>query len=94
MAGKRIGFGSYGSGSSAMVFSGTVQPDYKEIVSNMNLEVEIGERKKLSLEEYEEIHENKRSPDQSLLDAKKEFVLVSIEDTPESRGERKYVFCD
>ncbi len=60
----------------------------------MNLEMEIGERKKLSLEEYEEIHENKRSPDQSLLDAKKEFVLVSIEDTPESRGERKYVFCD
>jgi hydroxymethylglutaryl-CoA synthase len=94
LAGKRIGFGSYGSGSSAMVFSGTVQPDYKEIVKNMNLEVEIGERKKLSLEEYEEIHENKRSPDQSLLDAKKEFVLVSIENTPESKGERKYVFCD
>jgi len=71
-----------------------VQSDYKEIVKNMNLEVEIGERKKLSLEEYEEIHENKRAPDQSLLDAKKEFVLVSIENTPESRGERKYVFCD
>ena len=42
-----------------MVFSGTVQQDYKEIVKNMNLEMEIGERKKLSLEEYEEIHENK-----------------------------------
>jgi hydroxymethylglutaryl-CoA synthase len=27
---KRVGFGSYGSGSSAMVFSGTVQPQYKE----------------------------------------------------------------
>ncbi|TBR23045.1 MAG: hydroxymethylglutaryl-CoA synthase family protein [Candidatus Nitrosotenuis sp.] len=94
LAGKRIGFGSYGSGSSAMVFSGLVQQDYKEIVKNMNLEVEIGERKKLSLEEYEEIHENKRAPDQSLLDAKKEFVLVSIEKTPESSGERKYVFCD
>ena len=26
---KRIGFGSYGSGSSAMVFSGIIQPQYQ-----------------------------------------------------------------
>ncbi|MGI0003883.1 MAG: hydroxymethylglutaryl-CoA synthase family protein [Candidatus Nitrosotenuis sp.] len=91
--GKRFGFGSYGSGSSAMVFSGVVQPTYKELVQNMNIETEIGNRKKLSLEEYEEIHENKRSPTESLLDAKKEFVLVSIENAPESKGERKYAFC-
>ena len=39
--GKRIGFGSYGSGSSAMVFSGVVQPEYAEIVKSMNLESEI-----------------------------------------------------
>ena len=30
----------------------------------MNLETEIGERTKLSLEEYEELHENKRAPNQ------------------------------
>src|SRR5262249_24978445 len=35
LEGKRIGFGSYGSGSSAMVFSGIVQPEYKEVVSKM-----------------------------------------------------------
>src|SRR5215208_1227214 len=34
---KRVGFGSYGSGSSAMVFSGIIQPEYKEIVKRMNL---------------------------------------------------------
>lgn len=93
LEGKRFGFGSYGSGSSAMVFSGVIQPTYKELVKNMNIEAEIGERKKLSLEEYEEIHENKRSPTDSLLDAKKEFVLISVASTPESRGERKYAFC-
>jgi hydroxymethylglutaryl-CoA synthase len=93
LEGKRFGFGSYGSGSSAMVFSGVVQPSYKEIVKNMNLEAEIGERVKLSLKDYEEIHENKRTPTESMLNGKNEFVLVSVEKSPESRGERKYAFC-
>ncbi len=90
--GKRVGFGSYGSGSSAMVFSGVIQPRYKEIVKDMNLEAEIGNRVKLSLEEYEELHENKRGPKQNFLESKKEFILVEVENTPESRGERRYVY--
>jgi len=90
--GKRFGFGSYGSGASAMVFSGVIQPDYKEIIKDMNLETEIGPRKKLSLEEYEEIHENKRARTDSILDGKEEFVLVDVKTIPESRGERKYRF--
>ena len=90
---KRFGFASYGSGSSAMVFSGVIQPEYEEIVKDMNLETEIGERKKLSLEEYEQLHENKLSPEQSLLNTKKEFVLEYVEvKSPESRGERRYTF--
>src|ERR1051325_4842366 len=31
---KRVGFGSYGSGSSAMVFSGVIQPEYVELHEN------------------------------------------------------------
>ncbi|HEV2193513.1 MAG TPA: hydroxymethylglutaryl-CoA synthase [Nitrosopumilaceae archaeon] len=92
LEGKRVGFGSYGSGSSAMVFSGVILPAYKEIVKDMNLESEIGNRIKLSLEEYEEIHENKRGPNENLLDSKKEFVLVDVESSPEIRGQRKYVY--
>jgi len=92
---KRFGFASYGSGSSAMVFSGVIQPEYEEIVKDMNLEAEIGERKKLSLEEYEQLHENKLKPEQSLLNAKKEFVLEYVEGkSSESRGERRYSFTD
>ena len=90
--GKRVGFGSYGSGSSAMVFSGVIQQDYEEIVKNMNLEAEIGQRKKLTLEEYEELHENKISHEEPLLQPEREFVLVNVKTDRESRGERRYVF--
>ena len=89
---KRFGFGSYGSGSSAMIFSGVVQPEYEQIVKNMNLENEIGPRTRLSLDQYENIHENKLSPEESILSTKREFVLVDVKTSPESKGERRYVF--
>ena len=92
LAGKRVGFGSYGSGSSAMVFSGVIQPEYEQMVKNMNLEVEIGERRRLTWDEYEELHENKLSPEESMLQSKKEFVLVNVQTKTETRGERRYVF--
>ena len=94
LEGKRIGFGSYGSGSSAMVFSGVVQPEYKEIVKSMNLEAEIGPRRRLTWNEYEELHENKLTPEESKMHTKKEFVLVDVKTEVESRGERRYVFTE
>ncbi len=92
LAGKRVGFGSYGSGSSAMVFSGIIQPEYEKVVKDMNLETELGPRKKLSLEEYEKLHESKLTTDQAFLSLKKEFVLAEIETKPESIGQRRYVY--
>ena len=92
LEGKRIGFGSYGSGSSAMVFSGVVQSDFKDIVRHMDLEAEIGSRRKLTWEEYEELHENKLSPDEAMVHTNKEFVLVDVQTDKENRGERRYVF--
>ena len=92
LEGKRIGFGSYGSGSSAMVFSGVVQPEYKEIVKNMNLVAELEDRRRLTLDEYESLHENRLSPEKSMLHSKKEFVLVDVKTETETRGERRYIF--
>lgn len=92
LEGKRIGFGSYGSGSSAMVFSGLVQPGYEDVVRDMNLEAELGPRRRLTLEEYETIHENKLTPEQSMLRPRREFVLVDVKTDDESRGERRYIF--
>ena len=92
LEGKRVGFGSYGSGASAMVFSGVIQPEYKEIVKNMNLEAEIVDIKRLTWEEYENLHENKVEIDESMVHSKKEFVLVDVKTETESKGERRYVF--
>ena len=90
--GKRFGFGSYGSGSSAMVFSGTMQPEYAEVAKRMSLESEIGSRRRLTIDEYVALHENRRDFAEPILDPSKEFALVSIGTGPEFRGERKYTF--
>ena len=89
LAGKRIGFGSYGSGSSAMVFSGFVLEDYKEVLSRMHLDEDMRNRRKLTLEEYETLHRGQLSTGQPILDGKGEFTLSSID---AETGERSYVF--
>jgi len=94
LEGKRVGFCSYGSGASAMIFSGVIQPEYEQVVKDMNLEVEIGPRTKLSLDEYEELHENKRTYEENIRSANKEFVIVDVKTSAESRGERHYAFVD
>jgi hydroxymethylglutaryl-CoA synthase len=91
LEGKRIGFGSYGSGSSAMVFSGLIQPQYKEIVKRMDLDEDIGPRQKLSMEEYERLHRNQRAFTDSVIRAHKEFVLVKLGGTTADKaGFREY----
>ena len=92
--GKRVGFCSYGSGASAMIFSGIIQPEYEQIVKNMNLETEIGPRTKLTLEEYEDLHENKRGPEKNIRSANKEFILTQVKTLSENRGERHYTFVE
>jgi hydroxymethylglutaryl-CoA synthase len=92
---KRVGFGSYGSGSSAMVFTGVIQSGYKEIVDGMNLEEEIGPRKKISIDEYESLRGNERNFDTSLLPVHNEFVLVKIGGTTADKaGFREYNFTN
>ena len=94
LEGKRVGFCSYGSGASAMIFSGIIQPEYGQVVKNMNLEAELGPRTKLSLDEYEELHENKRTYEENIRSANKEFVIVDVKTSAESKGERHYAFVD
>jgi hydroxymethylglutaryl-CoA synthase len=90
---KRVGFGSYGSGSSAMVFTGVIQSEYKEIVGGMNLDEEIGPRKKISIDEYERLRRNERNFNTSHLPVHKEFVLVKIGGTTADKaGFREYNF--
>ena len=94
LKGKRVGFCSYGSGASAMIFSGVIQPEYDQVVKDMNLEAELGPRTKLSLDEYEELHENRRTYEENIRSANKEFVIVDVKTSAESKGERHYAFVD
>lgn len=89
LAGKRIGFGSYGSGSSAMVFSGVIQDDYREAVTCLNLDKDMANRQRLTLEEYERLHRGHISPDDAFLARSGEFVLTDIDS---KTGERWYKF--
>jgi hydroxymethylglutaryl-CoA synthase len=92
---KRVGFGSYGSGSSAMVFTGVIQSEYKEIVEEMNLDEEIGPRKKISIDEYERLRRNERNFNTYHLPVHKEFVLVKIGGTTADKaGFREYNFIN
>jgi len=94
LEGKRVGFCSYGSGASAMIFSGVIQPEYGQVVKDMNLEAELGPRTKLSLDEFVELHENKRTYEENIRSANKEFVIVDVKTSAESKGERHYAFVD
>ncbi len=90
LAGLRVGFASYGSGCSAMAFSGLIHDGYKEVVSRFDLEREIGNRVKIDIEEYEQLHRGLKRMEESKVSKSNEFVLVSIG----SRGEgfREYRF--
>ena len=60
----------------------------------MDLEDEIGERKKISIEEYEKLHEGQKGIDETLLSTKKEFVLVKIGKDGVTEGFREYSFTN
>jgi len=92
--GKRVGFGSYGSGCSAMVFSGVFQENYKEVSSKMNLDKEIGSRTKISINDYEKLHNNTKKFNESFLNGENEFILVSVGGlTADRAGFREYCFA-
>ncbi len=94
LTGKRVGFASYGSGSSAMVFSGVIQPTYLDVVKKMDLESEIGPREKISIEAYESLHRGERKIEDALVRKSKEFVLVSIGKGSHKEGFREYNFVN
>ena len=91
---KRVGFGSYGSGSSAMVFSGVFQEEYKEIANKMDLDKEIGSRTKISIDDYEKLHNNTKKFSESFLNGENEFILLSVGGmTADRAGFREYCFA-
>jgi len=82
-AGDKACFCSYGSGCSALVFSGTIQEGFKSLKPG-NIQKKLDARKELSLKDYEDLHEGRKSG--SILPPSGEFALIGID----SQGYRLY----
>jgi len=91
ITGKRGGLGFFGSGRVADAFSYTVVPEYKHVVRSFNLMEKLKNRIALSLQDYEDLHEDRTlSGDREFISPPQhEFVLTKIEN-----GYRHYDFVD
>ena len=58
---KKIGFISYGSGSKAKIFEGTVQKNWMNKIKPINLFESLNNRKKINIDVYENLHKRKVS---------------------------------
>ena len=86
-AGQRLGFGAYGSGCSALFFSGRVGQQAEDL-PGLGLMERMEERKAISLADYEMLHEGRK--EKSVVEPEQEFVLVGID----SQGYRHYRFVE
>jgi hydroxymethylglutaryl-CoA synthase len=95
LGGKRVVLCGYGSGSHAVIQANVVPEAFKEVSRRFDLMPRLNSRKKLSIEEYEEIHEGKISPSAWAAGASKRFVLDSIgEEGTRAEGDRQYTLAD
>ncbi len=83
--GERVCFAAYGSGCSALVFSGIVSSRNEEVPPR-NIWKRLVQRKEIDLKSYEDLHEGRRR--ESILEPCGEFALVRIDD----QGYRHYEF--
>ncbi|MCU0348338.1 MAG: hypothetical protein MUC59_15465, partial [Saprospiraceae bacterium] len=76
LAGKKIGFVAYGSGSKSKVFEGIVQQGWQAVASQFGLVEKLESRKALDYETYENLHHHRRH--HSVLPQEGRFALHSI----------------
>jgi len=92
LEGKRFGIGSYGSGSSAIVCSFIVQPEYKEVTKKLDLIQELSQKHKISMDMYEKLHEGKLKLNESVIPPTNEFALDCVGISDIDCGYRYYKF--
>jgi hydroxymethylglutaryl-CoA synthase len=85
--GDRIGFGAYGSGCSSLVYSGIAQEDMEDVPERGILQ-KLAQRTRISLEDYENLHEGRI--EESLNVPSHEFVMKGVDE----QGYRHYGFVD
>ncbi len=88
LAGKRLGFVGYGSGSKSKIFEAEVQDSWHEVAKKFKVFNKLEERKKVSYAEYETLH--KRTATESVDPRKGRFGLTSIGTEGPLTGARYY----
>ena len=86
---KKIGFISYGSGSKAKIFEGTVQRDWMKKTKPIKLFENLNKRKKISIDIYERLHRRKISSNINNNDGI--IKLSKISDDKFTEGLRNYI---
>ena len=89
LAGKEIGFLSYGSGSKSKVFAGKVGDEWKQVVAKLNIFETLKQRTPIDFDTYEKLH--RKQLETSVNKDWKGFGLVKIEkENPVLVGARYY----
>jgi hydroxymethylglutaryl-CoA synthase len=92
LVGKRGGSGNYGSGSKAKASSWILQEEWGIVAKRFGHIEKLQHRKRISLAEYEALHEGTSLPDERKFVAEPENEFVLIDVTPQ--GYRHYKFAD
>lgn len=91
LAGQKIGFLAYGSGSKAKVFTGTIHENWKEVAAKWNIFESLKNRTPIDIDTYEKLH--RKQLNTSVNADYKGFGLERIEEeNPLSVGARYYRF--
>lgn len=84
VAGNRIGMFSYGSGAEGEIFTVTVQPEFKDVLTGINFKSLVANRRRVSVAEYESIFTSVLSgPEDRELDVRADparFVLQGLKE--------------
>lgn len=93
LEGKIVVLAGYGSGSRAVIQANLFAQGCRKEAKKLDLIPRLGQRKKLSIEEYEMIHRGEVSRENYPILRKPRFVLESIGKTgTKEEGDRKYTF--
>jgi hydroxymethylglutaryl-CoA synthase len=92
LAGEKFGFFGYGSGSKSKVFEGKVQPEWKTVVANFNIQQKLDARMELDYETYEALH--KMELKESVQTPNSEFQLSRISTEELRNGARYYEWAE
>jgi len=91
--GEKFGFLAYGSGSKSKVFEGTIQSQWKEALSKIQLFETLEQNHEIDFETYEKLH--KKEQKTSIRTPKNEWIIDYIEkESPNLIGARYYKWID